>query len=109
MARGAPLPDRPTSREFRRLTDLLRFVAPYRLRVVGGTLALMVSASTVLALGSGMRYLVDRGFGLGDPHILDQTVLALFCVTVIMALLGCLYMGSSTAFNSLMSSAVYVT
>ncbi len=87
MARGgANLPDRPTSREIRKLTDLLRFVSPYRWRVVGGTLALLVTASTVLALGSGMRYLVDRGFGLGDPHILDQTVAALFTVTVVMAI-----------------------
>ncbi|MDY0871196.1 ABC transporter transmembrane domain-containing protein [Dongia rigui] len=86
MARGgANLPDRPTSREIRRLSDLLRFVSPYRWRVIGGTLALLVTASTVLALGSGMRYLVDRGFGLGDPHILDQTVAALFAVTVVMA------------------------
>jgi ATP-binding cassette subfamily B protein len=86
MARGgANLPDRPTSREIRKLTDLLVFIKPYRWRVVGGTLALLVTASTVLALGSGMRYLVDRGFGLGDPHILDQTVAALFAVTVVMA------------------------
>ncbi|MBL8707822.1 MAG: ABC transporter, partial [Rhodospirillaceae bacterium] len=86
MARGANLPDRPISREYRRLGDLIRFVRPYRLQVVGGTLALLVSAGTVLALGAGMRYLVDRGFGLGDPGILDQAVLALFGVTVIMAL-----------------------
>lgn len=85
MARGPNLPDRPVSREYRRLIDLLRFVGPYRWQVVGGTFALLISASTVLALGSGMRYLVDRGFGLGDPGILDQTVLALFAVTVIMA------------------------
>lgn len=28
-------------------------------------------------------------------------------VTTIMALLGCIYLGSSTAFNAMMSSAVY--
>jgi ATP-binding cassette subfamily B protein len=85
MARGPSLPDRPVSREYRRLFDLLRFVAPYRWQVVAGTFALLISASTVLALGSGMRYLVDRGFGLGDPSILDTAVLGLFGVTVIMA------------------------
>src|SRR5262249_1974300 len=51
-----------------------------------GTFALLITASTVLALGSFMRYLVDRGFGLGDPQILDRTVLALFIVTVVLAL-----------------------
>ncbi len=86
MARsGGNLPERPTSREIRRLTDLLYFIKPYRWRVVGGTLALLVTASTVLVLGSGMRYLVDRGFGLGDPRILDQTVGALFAITVVMS------------------------
>lgn len=34
---------------------------------------------------------------------------AQLCVTVIVALLGCIYLGSSTAFNAMMSSAVYVT
>lgn len=31
---------------------------------------------------------------------------AQLCVTVIVALLGCIYLGSTTAFNSMMSSAV---
>lgn len=33
---------------------------------------------------------------------------AQFCVTAIIALLGCIYLGSSTAFNAMMSSAVLV-
>jgi ATP-binding cassette subfamily B protein len=85
MARAPQLPDRPVSREYRRLVDLFRFVKPYRWQVVGGTIALFITASTVLALGSGMRYLVDRGFGLGDPAILDKAVLALFIATVVLA------------------------
>lgn len=32
---------------------------------------------------------------------------AQLAVTTIMALLGCIYLGSSTAFNAMMSSAVY--
>lgn len=79
-------PDRPTSREIRHLADLLFFIKPYRWHVLGGTLALLVTASTVLALGNGMRYLIDRGFGLGDPQILDQTLGALFAVTVVLAI-----------------------
>ena len=86
MARGPNLPDRPVSREYRHLFDLLHFVKPYRWQIFGGTVALTVTAGMVLALGSGMRYLVDRGFGLGDPAILDQTVLALFGVTFILAI-----------------------
>ena len=69
MARGAPLPDRPISREFRRLSDLLRFVAPYRLRVVGGdhdvvVVAVGLEGKVVHALGARR----DRGLGHAPRH-----------------------------------------
>jgi ATP-binding cassette subfamily B protein len=84
MARGN-LPERPVSRQYRHLFDLIRFVRPYRWQIAAGTVALAITAGTVLALGSGMRYLIDNGFGLGDPGILDQAVLGLFGVTVLLA------------------------
>ncbi len=86
MARGAPLPDRPTSREIRRLTDLLRFVSS--LSLAGRGRHDCPAGFRQHGPGAGQRHALPGRSRLwpGDPHILDQTVLALFCVTVIMAL-----------------------
>jgi len=74
------------SRDFRILLDILKFLRPYRLQAVGATLALLVAAGTVLALGPGLKFLIDQGFGQGDPTVLNKAVLALFVVAVLLAL-----------------------
>jgi ATP-binding cassette subfamily B protein len=77
--------DRPKSRDLGRLMDILKFMRPYRWQAVGATLALLVAAGTVLALGPGLKFLIDQGFGEGDPRVLDQAVLVLFAVAVLLA------------------------
>ena len=79
-------PDRPMSRDFGRLFDILRFMRPYRGPAIGATLALLLAAGTVLALGPGLKFLIDQGFGEGDPSVLNKAVLALFGVAVMLAL-----------------------
>jgi ATP-binding cassette, subfamily B, bacterial len=78
-------PDRPVSRDFRVLFDILKFLRPYRGAAVGATLALLVAAGTVLALGPGLKFLIDQGFGEGDPTVLNKAVLALCVVAVLLA------------------------
>jgi ATP-binding cassette subfamily B protein len=87
MARapGTSATDRPASRDFGRLVDILRFMRPYRWQAIGATLALLVAAATVLALGPGLKFLIDQGFGAGDPQVLNQAVLVLFAVAVLLA------------------------
>jgi ATP-binding cassette subfamily B protein len=85
MARELP-PDRPMSRDFRILLDILKFLRPYRWQAVGATLALLVAAGTVLALGPGLKFLIDQGFGQGDPTVLNKAVLALIAVALLLAL-----------------------
>jgi ATP-binding cassette subfamily B protein len=75
----------PASRDFGALRRVLAFVRPYRLRLVGAMLALIVAASTVLALGQGLRRLVDDGFRSGDPATLDHAVYILLGVVVVLA------------------------
>ena len=48
-------------------------------------LALLVAASTVLALGFGLRRLVDDGFAQGNSALLDQAVLVLLVVVLLLA------------------------
>ncbi|MEI7682241.1 MAG: hypothetical protein WCK07_22790, partial [Betaproteobacteria bacterium] len=50
------------------LKRLWRFVAPYRGRVVVALFALMTAAGCVLALGQGLRHVIDAGFGSRDPQ-----------------------------------------
>ncbi|MFH1803861.1 MAG: ABC transporter transmembrane domain-containing protein [Pseudomonadota bacterium] len=77
--------DRETSRDFSSLRAILPFVKPYRLHVAGAMAALVVASGTVLALGNGLRMLVDRGFVSGNTGLLDQALFVLFAVTVLLA------------------------
>ena len=68
------------------LRGLLPFLRPYRLRIAGAVLALLVAASLVLLLGQGVRQLIDRGFAGGSADRLDGAALVMFAVV---AALGC--------------------
>ena len=56
------------------LARLWRFLAPYRRRIAGALAALVVAASCVLALGQGLRHVIDAGFGSGEPHLLNAAL-----------------------------------
>src|SRR5690606_33579631 len=83
--RRTTMPDRPASRDIGQLRHLARFLKPYRLQLVGAVAALTVAAGTVLALGNGLKALIDEGFGAGDRALLDHAVVVLFGVTAILA------------------------
>ncbi|MFY8105526.1 MAG: ABC transporter transmembrane domain-containing protein [Elstera sp.] len=78
--------ERERSRRLGSLRFLLTYLKPYRLQMAGAGLALIVAVGTVLALGSGLRHLVDQGFVSGDAGLLDQAVLVLMAVVVVLAL-----------------------
>ena len=67
------------------LRGLLPFIRPYRLRASGAVVALIVAAITVLAMGNGLRLLVDKGFSAGDPALLDRAVVVLLAVVGLLA------------------------
>jgi ATP-binding cassette subfamily B protein len=66
------------------LGRLWRFVAPYRLAVLGAVAALVLAAGTVLAVGLGLRTLVDQGFSAGSAAILDRALFGLLVVIVLL-------------------------
>ncbi|HET6468850.1 MAG TPA: ABC transporter transmembrane domain-containing protein, partial [Geminicoccaceae bacterium] len=76
---------RAQSRDLRHLRRLVACLAPYRLRVVGALLALVLAAAAVLSLGVGVRYLVDGGFGAGRPEALDHALIAVVIVILVLA------------------------
>ena len=50
------------------------FLRPYRLRVAVALAALVVAAGCVLALGQGLKLVVDGGFGSGSADMLDAAL-----------------------------------
>ena len=64
---------------------IARFLWPYRGRVALALSALLVGVACVLALGRGLQHVVDRGFGSGDPRLLDQALAAMIVVVVLYA------------------------
>ena len=81
---GSP-EERPASRNLRELRFLWRFVRPYGLQVAGALVALTVAAATVLAMGFGLRKLVDEGFAAGNAALFDQAILVLLGAVLVMA------------------------
>lgn len=78
--------DRPKGRDLSVLKRVLGFVAPYRGRVVLAVIALVVTAAATLAVGQGLRILVDDGFADGDPAQLDQALAALIGLAVVLSI-----------------------
>ena len=64
------------------LGRLSRFLLPYRARIACAVLALVVAAGGVLALGQGLRYVVDAGFGSGEPQLLNRALAAAVAIAV---------------------------
>jgi len=61
------------------------FVRPYRRQVVFAAIALVVAAASVLAIGQGLKGVVDRGFGAGNAGELDRALALMLVVVTVMA------------------------
>ncbi len=75
----------PPKGDLVQLLRLGRFVAPYRWRVAGALVALLVAAGSVLALGQGLRYVIDAGFGSEDPQLLNAALAGVVTIAVVLA------------------------
>ena len=78
--------DRTRGRELGQLPRVLPFLAPYKLAIAGAMVALITAAGTVLALGFGLRRLVDEGFSGDDTALLDQALIVMLGVTALLAM-----------------------
>ncbi len=79
----APLPRPATA--LKTLVRIGIFVRPYRRQAIYAAIALVVAAASVLAVGQGLRGVVDRGFSAGDAGELDRTLALMLGVIVVMA------------------------
>jgi len=67
------------------LRRLLRFLLPYRKRVIVALAALLVASGSVLALGQGLRFVIDAGFGSGNPEMLNTALAGVVGIAVVLA------------------------
>ncbi|MGH6621888.1 MAG: ABC transporter transmembrane domain-containing protein, partial [Alphaproteobacteria bacterium] len=76
---------RSPTRDIRALRGVLRYLRPYLRHVAAALLALVVAAGTLLSLGQGLRFLIDRGLASGNAHLLNSALLVLLGATVLLA------------------------
>ena len=68
------------------LRKLARYLLPYRARVASALAALVVAAACWLALGQGVKHVIDGGFAGGEPRALDQALAGVLGIAAVLAL-----------------------
>ncbi len=74
-----------TARSVSPLLRLARFVLPYKGRLAAAAVALIVAAASVLALGQGLKHVIDSGFASGDPNLLNAALAGVLAVAVVLS------------------------
>ncbi len=79
-------PKLPPVTALRVLARVGRFVRPYKKQVILAGIALLFAAASVLAVGQGLKFVIDRGFAAGNAAELDHTLALMMGVVVVLAL-----------------------
>jgi len=85
-----PAPKIPPVTALRTVARVGRFLRPYRREVIFAAIGLVVAAGAVLAVGQGLKFVVDRGFAASNATELDRMLALMLVVIVVMA--GATYM-----------------
>ncbi|MBU0601311.1 MAG: ATP-binding cassette domain-containing protein [Gammaproteobacteria bacterium] len=64
---------------------MFELVKPHRSRLLLAATGLVLAASAALALGQGLRSVIDQGFAAGDPQWLDRALAATLALVVLLA------------------------
>jgi ATP-binding cassette subfamily B protein len=75
----------PSVTVLKTLARIGEFLRPYRRQVVYAAIALVVAAAAVLAVGQGLKSVIDRGFGAGNAAELDRTLAMMLGIVVVMS------------------------
>lgn len=86
MARNSPiLEQRPASRNLRVLTQLVRFLRPYRATVAAALVALIIASGAVLGIGAVLQQVVDHGLRSNSGTALNHALILFLFVGAVMA------------------------
>lgn len=72
--------------DIKSLRPMLRYLKPYKLYAICAIIALLITSVSVLGMGKGVGYLVDKGLGQNDSGLLNTALLSLLGITVMLAL-----------------------
>ena len=80
------------------LAPLARFLWPYKGRLAAAAVALIIAAGSVLALGQGLKHVIDSGFASGNQSSLNAALAGVLAVAAILsvATYGRFYLMMST-------------
>ena len=76
---------RAKSKHLSNFLPALRFLRPYKWRILIAGIALVITAGVSLSLGQGVRLLIDQGFVAGSPETLTQTLLLFLALVTLLA------------------------
>ena len=65
------MPDRPKSKNLSYLRRTWRFMRPYKGKLALAGVALTITSVATLSIGSGLKFLIDRGLSAGDVTTLN--------------------------------------
>ena len=68
------------------LKQLIQFLLPYKAQLIAAAIALVFTAAMTLAMGQGVRLLIDEGFVAGSIKRLEEASLIIIGIAVFMAL-----------------------
>ena len=80
-----PAPRIPPVTALRTVARVRGYLRPYTRQVVYAAIALVVAAGTVLAVGQGLKFVIDRGFAAGNAAELDRMLGLMLGVVVLLA------------------------
>src|SRR5450631_739782 len=78
-------PKLPPVTALKTLARVGRFVRPYRRQVIFAAIALLFAAASVLAMGQGLKFVIDRGFAAGNAAELDRMLGIMLGVIALLA------------------------
>lgn len=78
-------PKLPPLTALRSLGRMVVYLRPYRRQLSFAGIALVVAAAAVLAIGQGLKFVIDRGFGAANGAELDRMLAMMLGVIVVMA------------------------
>lgn len=73
-------------RKFSPLLQLGTFMLPYSKQWLGAMVALLITAGITLAIGQGVKRVIDNGFAAGSVSQLNQAIIVLLIMATIMAI-----------------------
>ena len=76
---------RAKSKHLSNFLPALRFLRPYKWRILIAGITLVTTAGVSLSLGQGLRLLIDQGFVAGSPEALTQTLLLFLALVTLLA------------------------